>query len=576
MLASTTPTYLSAFVPSISSKPWCVVSNPSRSTSTLTSTFLIQANRDNAQSIIDHLISLLASPPVDAETALPDATASLLSITGASPVASTSRAPASKTNLLTPSYRLILTKTILAIGSADMYAAIPNFVWYLSVLIDLAYISRVDVGREIRAQIVEIAGRVRDVRPSAVDLLGKILQDGRFLESAANGWQGVYVEGGEKTWGEIVAGAAWVCGEHAEFLSSPAQVAMLLLEPDVACLSPGVQSVCIHASAKIFAFWAAKKASEWDSSAESGDVVEVRRVLDKLVDGLGPFLASEEEEVTERASEVGNLFAFVKSDLSNFKSSQPPTPAPQAAEDPDAFPDAIDDSLVPHAPTYPKSLLLLAPLFTSHPLPPVSSRAQSSIALPEGLDLSRPLYDFSSERAALDADDSEESEDEPISAVVRRDVLRPDNGRSGSRVRTKEEDELLRVVAASAAGGRPKKKGKGKARENEDPEEKKAVSGTYSAVCWFRPVPLTSLLAHFSSSYSARLPGWPGRRAIPTTFRMSTSRTTSLPSLSSSSTWDLRHLPHRPTRSPKRRRSPVLLTRRQSSTSTARCQRVPC
>jgi AP-3 complex subunit delta-1 len=417
-----------------------------------------QANRDNAQSIIDHLLSLLASPPVDAEAALPDAAASLLSISGGSAVASSAR-PSSQTSLLSPSYRLTLTKTILAIGSADTFAAVPNYVWYLSVLIDLAYIARVDVGREIRAQIVEIVGRVRDVRPSAVELLGKVLHDANFLESAANGWEGVQAEGGERSWGEVLAAAAWVCGEYAEFLPSAPQTAMLLLEPDVARLAPGVQAVCVHGAAKVFAFWAAQKAAAWDASAESGDVVEVGRVLEKLVAGLRPFLASSQAEVMERAAEVGNLFAFVTADLKHHK--------------PEEVPSAEDKPAGPAAPSYPKSLLLLAPLFTSHPLPPVSTRAQGSIAVPEGLDLGRPLFDFSAERAAEAADESEESEDEPLLAPVRRDVLRPEMN-AGGRVRTKEEDELLRVVAAS--GGRVKKpKGKGKAREGEDPEERKRV-----------------------------------------------------------------------------------------------------
>jgi AP-3 complex subunit delta-1 len=428
-----------------------------------------QANRDNAQSIIDHLLSLLASPPVDAEAALPDAAASLLSISGGSAVASSAR-PSSQTSLLSPSYRLTLTKTILAIGSADTFAAVPNYVWYLSVLIDLAYIARVDVGREIRAQIVEIVGRVRDVRPSAVELLGKVLHDANFLESAANGWEGVQAEGGERSWGEVLAAAAWVCGEYAEFLPSAPQTAMLLLEPDVARLAPGVQAVCVHGAAKVFAFWAAQKAAAWDASAESGDVVEVGRVLEKLVASLCPFLASSHAEVMERAAEVGNLFAFVTADLKHHKPGRQASASPPADEE---VPSAEDKPAGPAAPSYPKSLLLLAPLFTSHPLPPVSTRAQGSIAVPEGLDLGRPLFDFSAERAAEAADESEESEDEPLLAPVRREILRPETN-AGGRVRTKEEDELLRVVAAS--GGRVKKpKGKGKAREGEDPEERKRV-----------------------------------------------------------------------------------------------------
>jgi AP-3 complex subunit delta-1 len=45
------------------------------------------------------------------------------------------------------------------------------------------------------------------------------------------------------------------------------------------------------------------------------------------------------------------------------------------------------------APTYPKSLFLLLPLFDSYELNPVGYKAQERVSLPEGLDLDAPIVD---------------------------------------------------------------------------------------------------------------------------------------------------------------------------------------
>lgn len=166
-----------------------------------------QANQRNVQPIVDQLVSALLPP-----SAAPTTTAvnSLLSTLSSSPTIAPLASSPSPT-LLTPSYRLELTNRILAIGSADTFSSIPSFEWYLAVLIDLAYISRVDVGKEIGRQIREIVGRVRSVREKAVELLGGLIRDQAFLEGAGRGGKDAGLG-----WAQVLESAVWVCGEFCE------------------------------------------------------------------------------------------------------------------------------------------------------------------------------------------------------------------------------------------------------------------------------------------------------------------------------------------------------------------------
>lgn len=72
------------------------------------------------------------------------------------------------------------------------------------MLVDLAHVANVDVGAEIRDQLVDIVGRVRGVRRYAVQLMYTFLSDDAIIGNAA--------EGGSCS--EVLWAAAWICGEH--------------------------------------------------------------------------------------------------------------------------------------------------------------------------------------------------------------------------------------------------------------------------------------------------------------------------------------------------------------------------
>lgn len=154
-----------------------------------------QVNRSNLQSIIQQLLAYL----VKDSSAMPAATQSLLQSTSSNP--SSSLSPN-----LSPAYRLTLSQRILGMGSHSTYENVTNFEWYLSVLVDLVHVANVDIGAEIRDQVVDIAGRVRGVRPFAVKLMSSLLADENMLRN-------VHEQG---CCSEVLWAAAWICGEYCE------------------------------------------------------------------------------------------------------------------------------------------------------------------------------------------------------------------------------------------------------------------------------------------------------------------------------------------------------------------------
>lgn len=93
-----------------------------------------------------------------------------------------------------------------------MYSNVTNFEWYLSVLVDLMHVAGVDVGSDIRDQLVDIAVRVKGIRPFVVQLMSSLLKDDAIL----------YNVGEEGSCAEVLWAAAWICGEYCEYgLSVP-------------------------------------------------------------------------------------------------------------------------------------------------------------------------------------------------------------------------------------------------------------------------------------------------------------------------------------------------------------------
>ncbi|KAF7792545.1 hypothetical protein EIP86_003586 [Pleurotus ostreatoroseus] len=364
------------------------------------------ANRDNLQSIVQQLLSHLVR---NETTPLPSAVQSL---TQTSAPASTKRANAPSQS---PAYRLILSQRILALCSQGMYENISDFEWYLSVLVDLAYVASADIGSEIRDQLVDVAARVKGARRYAVQLMVKLLCDDTFLLNA----------GEEGSCAEVLWAAAWICGEYCGELAEPQKLLSYLLQPKVLTLAPETVAVYLQAAIKVFGSWTAELADRWDDE----DLTKVRSTVDTVVGQASEFASNSDIEVQERAANILQLLTFVRADLTVFR------PRTEIGFEYGEGAASGFGSEPSEEPRFPKSLYLVQPLFNAYELNPVASFAQDSVPVPEGLDLNAWIVPPPKEEAIV-------IEDEELTGEVKHKKVKKGKGKdTGAKSKGKKRKE---------------------------------------------------------------------------------------------------------------------------------------
>ncbi|KAJ7897229.1 Adaptor protein complex AP-3 delta subunit [Mycena olivaceomarginata] len=250
---------------------------------------------------------------------------------------------------------------ILTMCSQSMYENVTNFEWYLSVLVDLAHVANVDIGSQIRDQLVDVVGRVKGVRRYAVKLMYTLLCDDTMLYNARD----------EGSCSEVLWAAAWICGEYCR----PQKLLPYLLQPQIATLLPEIIAVYIQAASKIFGHWTDQVAQRWDDD----DLPEVKSMVDLIIGRVRDFVSNADVEVQERAANTVQLFAFIQADLNAYK--------PKPVDNPFAEAASSFDPIGTAEPRFPKSLYLIQPLHEVYELNPVALAAQASVPIPDGLDL---------------------------------------------------------------------------------------------------------------------------------------------------------------------------------------------
>ena len=125
-------------------------------------------------------------------------------------------------------YRLVLSQSIISMCSNSTYDNVTDFEWYLSVLVDLTYISNVDVGAQICDQLIDVVGRVRAARAYAVKLMVKLLSDQTLLMHASE----------PGTCSEVLWAAAWICGEYCRYVFPGSILAFTHLSSSASCWLP--------------------------------------------------------------------------------------------------------------------------------------------------------------------------------------------------------------------------------------------------------------------------------------------------------------------------------------------------
>ena len=199
---------------------------------------------------------------------------------------------------------MTLSQRILSLCARSTYENVSNFEWYISVLVDLAHVANVNIGSEIRDQLVDVVGRVRGIRRYAVKLMYTLLSEDSMIRNASE----------EGSCSEVLWAAAWVCGEYClqvypflgltcqsshifrRELSEPQKLLPYLLQPEVNNLTPDIITVYIQSATKVFGCWVSEVAQRWDDE----DLPQVKQVVEQVVTRMRDFATSDHIEVQER------------------------------------------------------------------------------------------------------------------------------------------------------------------------------------------------------------------------------------------------------------------------------------
>jgi len=277
-------------------------------------------------------------------------------------------------------YRAELIRQILAMTSRDHYANIGNnFEWYIAVLVDLARIAKVDVGRELGEELLNVTVRVKNVRAFSVKVLKDLLRDFEAMGGA------------EKMPGQtaVLGAAAWIVGEYSKFLSpgNTANVSLLedpkgaleaLISPYSQKLPVKIQRISIQAMPKVFSTWSIEMISSWTQERK----LEMEFVIEQALKWLEPFEYSADLEVQERAVVFSQMFRKIQNEVGE-------TPVTELHSYQDEATESWDTSRSQN--NFPM-LSSLAALFGETEIPPVNVKAQRRVPIPEGLDLHTPLF----------------------------------------------------------------------------------------------------------------------------------------------------------------------------------------
>ncbi|KAJ1968790.1 AP-3 complex subunit delta [Dispira parvispora] len=149
-----------------------------------------------------------------------------------------------------PEYRMAVVSTILTMCSANTFANVVNFEWYLAVLVDLVYVAGVNVGEILNSQLLEVTVRVKSVREFAIKMMIRLLADQTLIETA--------VQPQANT--RVLYAAAWAVGEYCDLHYSPTTTLQYLLNVTVRKVcSADIQAIYLQSIAKLVVYWAQRE-----------------------------------------------------------------------------------------------------------------------------------------------------------------------------------------------------------------------------------------------------------------------------------------------------------------------------
>ncbi|VVT43800.1 uncharacterized protein SAPINGB_P000152 [Magnusiomyces paraingens] len=273
------------------------------------------------------------------------------------------------------SYRILVIRKIIEICKKDMYKYLPEFEWYVSILVELLQLAdgADEVAEEIGQQLRDIAVRVVEVRDTVVAASVNIASRQYAYSKMPSALPSVL----------------WVVGEYSDFLHSPVETIYTISQflqslsssitgvfDDATNITVSVISIGIQALAKIFAHYVSMPVG-WTQNRS----MVIETCTSRLVKFFELYSNSLNFEIQERATEFLELFKLVQQALDEHPK------------------DALEA---------PGLLTIALPsLFNLHEINPVAPGSQLHIPVPVDLDLDTEIYP-----SYITTDDSELFEEE--------------------------------------------------------------------------------------------------------------------------------------------------------------------
>lgn len=183
-------------------------------------------------------------------------------------------------------FRTTLVDKIIEVCSANGYAAISSFEWYISILCKLARMPGVTNGRQIKQQLMDVIIRVKMVRPFGVKAMVDLLEDADMFGQSSR----------DSASAEVLYAAAWLSGEFAHFLGDGQHTGVMraLLNSRALNLPEHVQAVYVHNALKLLISASRTENPEGSNvvPGSTGDLLQIDapKLLDELAPGPAPEL----------------------------------------------------------------------------------------------------------------------------------------------------------------------------------------------------------------------------------------------------------------------------------------------
>lgn len=183
---------------------------------------------------------------------------------------------------------------VIDICSRNDYFYISNFDWYITVLVTLASIEGgTSHGNLIAQQLLDVAVRVKEVRPYAVKQMAAILN---HTDKFSTNFSVT----------EVLYAASWICGEYSEFLLDKFETMYNLL--GAKNFAPYIMAIFVQNACKIFSRLSQEMSKE-----------EFEGMCDRLIkDELPSLLLIDDLEVQERVKNFINIVQLSREENIDF------------------------------------------------------------------------------------------------------------------------------------------------------------------------------------------------------------------------------------------------------------------